>query len=166
MVSDEYQLTNLIQSNIYIYIYIYKLCMSFTKMYIYIYKLFFLLFFFFYYLKDTNHFLKKIKQIGKLPEGAILFTKDVDHLYPNIPHVEDLAPLCKFLETRDNKQIWSDTLAYCSLKRMRLHVHAQAHMQVSLHVQFIACAKSKYFLVRKNFSLKDFPLSIINYKIL
>ena len=31
---------------------------------------------------------------------------------------------------------------HCSLRRMQWHAHVQAHMQVSLHVQFIACAKS------------------------
>ena len=36
---------------------------------------------------------------------------DVVGLYPNIPHEEDFASLCKFLETRDIKQISSDTLA-------------------------------------------------------
>ena len=38
------------------------------------------------YIKETNHFLNKIKKIGKLPEGAILCTMDVVGLYPNIPH--------------------------------------------------------------------------------
>ena len=63
------------------------------------------------YIKDTNHFLNKITKIGKLPEGAILCTMDVVGLYPNIPHGEGLASLYKFLETRKNKQISSDTLA-------------------------------------------------------
>ena len=36
---------------------------------------------------------------------------DVVGLYPNIPHGEGLASLYKFLETRENKQISSDTLA-------------------------------------------------------
>ena len=63
------------------------------------------------YIKDTNHFLKRIKKIGKLPEGAILCTMDVVGLYPNIPHGEGLASLYKFLETRENKQISSDTLS-------------------------------------------------------
>ena len=40
------------------------------------------------YIKDTNHFLNKIKKIGKLPEGAILCTMDVVGLYPTIPHEE------------------------------------------------------------------------------
>ena len=62
------------------------------------------------YIKDTNHFLNKIKKLGSLPDGAILCTIDVVGLYPNIPHGEGLASLRRFLETRDNKQISSDTL--------------------------------------------------------
>ena len=63
------------------------------------------------YIKDTNHFLNKIKEIGKLPEGAILCTMDVVGLYRNIPHGEGLASLYKSLETRENKQILSYTSA-------------------------------------------------------
>ena len=62
------------------------------------------------YIKDTNHFLNKIKKLGSLPDGAILCTEDVVGLYPNIPHGEGLASLHSLLETRDNKQISSDTL--------------------------------------------------------
>ena len=36
---------------------------------------------------------------------------DVVGLYPNIAHGEGLTPLRKYFETRDNKQISSDTLA-------------------------------------------------------
>ena len=54
------------------------------------------------YIKDTNHFLNKIKKLGSLPDGAILCTMDVVGLYPNIPHGEGLASLRRFLETRDN----------------------------------------------------------------
>ena len=36
---------------------------------------------------------------------------DVVGLYPNISHGKGLASLYKFLETRENKQISSDTLA-------------------------------------------------------
>ena len=63
------------------------------------------------YIKDTNHLLNKIKKLGSLPDGAILCTMDVVGLYSNIPHGEGLASLRRFLETRDNKQISSDTLA-------------------------------------------------------
>ena len=62
------------------------------------------------YIKDTNHFLSKLKSLGKLPQGAILCTIDVVGLYPNIPHSEGLNSLRRFLELRDNKQISSDTL--------------------------------------------------------
>ena len=63
-----------------------------------------------FYIKDTNHFFNKIKKLGSLLDGAILSTMDVVGPYPNIPHGEGLASLRRSLETRDNKQISSDTL--------------------------------------------------------
>ncbi|KAL9958229.1 hypothetical protein ACROYT_G035215, partial [Oculina patagonica] len=45
------------------------------------------------YIKDTNDFLKKIGELGELPEGAILCTIDVVGLYPHIPHDEGLEAL-------------------------------------------------------------------------
>ena len=36
---------------------------------------------------------------------------DVVGIYSNKPHGKGLASLYRFLETRDNKHIWSDTLA-------------------------------------------------------
>ena len=62
------------------------------------------------YIKDTNHFLRKLKSLRKLPQGAILCNIDVVGLYPNILYSEDLNFLQRFLEMRDNKQISSDTL--------------------------------------------------------
>ena len=50
-------------------------------------------------IKDTNPFLRKIKNLGQLPEGAILCTSDVVSLYPNTPH-EVLR--CKDGEKIDN----------------------------------------------------------------
>ena len=38
------------------------------------------------YIKDTNDFLRKLKNVGTLPDGAILCTIDVVGLYPHIPH--------------------------------------------------------------------------------
>ena len=43
------------------------------------------------YIKDTNHFLRKIKELGQLPERTILCTIDLVGLYPNIPHDEGIA---------------------------------------------------------------------------
>ena len=42
------------------------------------------------YIKDTSDFLRKLMDIGTLPEGAILCTVDVVGLYPHIPHDEGL----------------------------------------------------------------------------
>ena len=60
------------------------------------------------YIKDTNHFLKKIKGLGQLPGGTILCTIDVVGLYPNIPHNEGLAFLKDFLDNRVDKQVTTD----------------------------------------------------------
>ena len=37
------------------------------------------------FMKDTNHFLRKICSLAQLSGGAILRTIDVAGLYPNIP---------------------------------------------------------------------------------
>ena len=42
------------------------------------------------YIKDTNDFLFKLKNLGKIPENAFLVTADVVGLYPSIPHDEGL----------------------------------------------------------------------------
>ena len=62
------------------------------------------------YIKDTNHFLRKIKELSQLPEGTILCNIDVVGLYPNIPHNEGLAFLKDFLDSRVDKQVTTDTL--------------------------------------------------------
>ena len=62
------------------------------------------------YIKDTNHFLRKIKELGQLPEGTILCTIDVVGIYPNIPHDEGLAFLKDVLDNRVEKQVTVDTL--------------------------------------------------------
>ena len=47
--------------------------------------------------KDTGDFLKKIKNLGKIPEDDILVAADVVGLYPNIPHNLGLQSLRKRL---------------------------------------------------------------------
>ena len=63
-----------------------------------------------YYIKGTNYFSGKIKELGQLPKTIILCTNDVVSLYPNISHDEALAFLKDFLENRVDKQIPTDTL--------------------------------------------------------
>ena len=50
------------------------------------------------YIKDTNHFFKKLHSLPNLPDDIILCTADVLGLYPNIPHEEGLSALHKQLD--------------------------------------------------------------------
>ena len=57
------------------------------------------------YIKDTSHFLEKIKDLGEVPEDAILVTADVVGLYPSIPHNDGLAILEKQLDKVPQKKL-------------------------------------------------------------
>ena len=59
--------------------------------------------------KKNNNDLVEVHRQHKLPKVAICFTMDVVCLYPNMSH--GFASLYKVFETRENKQISSDTLA-------------------------------------------------------
>ena len=52
------------------------------------------------YIRDSEHFLEKIKNISTLPENAILVTADVVGLYLSIPHQAGLSALKEDLENR------------------------------------------------------------------
>ena len=60
------------------------------------------------YIKDTNNFLFKVKNLRKIPENAFLVTVDVVGLYLSIPHDEGLEVLRKQLN--DNKSIPTEDL--------------------------------------------------------
>ena len=62
------------------------------------------------YIKDTNDFLRKLRDLPDLPENSILCTIDVVGLYPNIPHEDGLQALRKSLESRENPEISTETL--------------------------------------------------------
>ena len=62
----------------------------------------------FSYVKDTNDFQKKLKDMDRFPEGAILVTIVVG-LYPHIPHNEGLEAIRKILNMRTNQAIPSNT---------------------------------------------------------
>ena len=47
------------------------------------------------YIKDTADFLDRLKDLGEVPEGAILVTADVIGLYHSIPHTEGVEVLRK-----------------------------------------------------------------------
>ena len=62
------------------------------------------------YIKDTNHFFKKLRSLPNLPDDIILCTVDVVGLYPNIPHEEGLSALHKRLDLRQEKDVTTSTL--------------------------------------------------------
>ena len=62
------------------------------------------------YIKGTNDFLKKLRDLPTLPKDCILCTVDVVGLYPNIPHEDGLDAVKKILEKREIKDISTETL--------------------------------------------------------
>ena len=50
------------------------------------------------YIKDTSNFLRKLNELGKLPQNATMVTTDVVGLYPSIPHADGLEALSAELE--------------------------------------------------------------------
>ena len=57
------------------------------------------------YIRDSQHFLEKIKTIESVPENVILVSTDVVSLYSNIPHQAGLKALKEALEKTDIKKI-------------------------------------------------------------
>ena len=62
------------------------------------------------YIKDTNDFLKKLRDLPDLPQDSIICTIDVVGLYLSIPKEEGLRFLRNILEKRSNKNVSTDTL--------------------------------------------------------
>ena len=62
------------------------------------------------YIRDSQHFLEKIKTFGSVPENATLVSVDVVVLYPNILHQAGLKALKEALEKRDIKKIPTEHL--------------------------------------------------------
>ena len=62
------------------------------------------------YIKDTEDFLKKVQNMGKIPQDSILVTADVVGLYPGILHNAGLKALKDALDCRQNKKIPADML--------------------------------------------------------
>ena len=63
------------------------------------------------YIKDTSDFLRKLNELGKLLENAILVTTDVIDFYPKIPHADGLEALSAQLEEeREDRSIATEDL--------------------------------------------------------
>ena len=55
------------------------------------------------FIRDTQDFIKKIKDLGPIPEGAILCTLDVLCLYTNIPNNEGIVAVAEKLRSDTSK---------------------------------------------------------------
>ena len=63
------------------------------------------------YIKDSDDFIRKIKDTQYIPCNAILLTLDVIELYPSIPHDSGLKALKNTLDKRKNQTISTADLA-------------------------------------------------------
>ena len=88
-----------------------------------------------WYIRDSGHFLEKIKNINTLPENAILLvTADVVGLYPSIPHQAGLSALKEALENRSVKKIPTENLikmAEFVLKNNLFEFNSKVFQQIS-----------------------------------
>ena len=70
------------------------------------------------FIKDTNDFVCKLKNIKDLPNDALMVTIDVVGLYPSIPHEEGLLAMRRALEKRESKDVSTESL--CELAEIVL----------------------------------------------
>ena len=56
-------------------------------------------------MKDSEDFLKKVQNMGKIPQDSVLVTADVVDLYPSMPHNAGLKALKDALDCRQNKKL-------------------------------------------------------------
>ena len=56
-------------------------------------------------LRILGIFLKKVRHLGHVPDGAILVTADVVGLYPSIPHKAGLEALRRRVNERETFEI-------------------------------------------------------------
>ena len=86
------------------------------------------------YVNDTSEFLRKIKELGKVLDGAILVTADAVGLYLSIPHEDHLDTLSEKLETCQDKKIAKEDLlkmAKFFLKNYSLGFNSNTKQQIS-----------------------------------
>ena len=74
------------------------------------------------YVRDTQHFISRLKQLGQIPNNALLVTLDVSSLYTNIPNHEGLLAVAEHLRTDPDKQKVGPHL----LKLLQLVLHSMS----------------------------------------
>ena len=86
------------------------------------------------YIKDSNNFMLKIKDVKDISKDELLFTADVVDLYPNIPYEAGLRTLTEVLVPRNNKKTSTNDLVKIEefvLKNNYLEFNGQVKQQIS-----------------------------------
>ena len=73
-------------------------------------------------MRDTQHFISRLKQLGTIPDGALLVTLDVSSLYTNIPNREGILAVADHLRADPDKQKIGPHL----LKLLELVLHSMS----------------------------------------
>ena len=74
------------------------------------------------YVRDTQHFISKLKKMGKIPQGSLIVTLDVSSLYTNIPNHEGLLAVADHIRKNPEKQKIGPHL----LKLLELVLHSMS----------------------------------------
>ena len=85
------------------------------------------------FIKDIQHFLQVLRDLGRLPERAILVTADVVGLYPHNPHEEGLNTMREALGRSGNSSIPVEDLvdlARIVLTRNNLTFNGKHYLQI------------------------------------
>ena len=72
------------------------------------------------YVRDTQHFISRLKELGKIPQGALLVTLDVSSLYTNIPNHEGILAIAAQLRKDRTK----DLITPYILQLLKLVLHS------------------------------------------
>ena len=86
------------------------------------------------YIKDSNDFINKIRDISSITEGSLLVTADVVGLYLSIPHELGLEALKKALDNREVKPIPTKDLVNMAefvLKNNYFEFNGECKQQIS-----------------------------------
>ena len=72
------------------------------------------------YVRDTQHFIKRIKELGPLPENSLLVTLDVSSLYTNIPNHEGIQAVADHIRRDPDKR----TIGPFIIRLLKLVLHS------------------------------------------
>ena len=87
------------------------------------------------YIKDSDDFIKKTRNLGSVPENAILVTTDIVGLYPSISHELGLKALREVLDKREQHTIPISELMRMAdfvLKNNYFEFNGQIKQQISV----------------------------------